>query len=41
MILCGATLEETLEKAGSVLGERILELRSSEGATIDSIDVLR
>ena len=41
MIICGATLEETLEKASIKIGEEVFELRSPGGATIDSIDLLR
>lgn len=41
VILCGSTLEETLERASSKLGEEISELRSSRGAVIDSISLLR
>lgn len=41
MILCGNTLEETLEHASSKIGEDVLELRSQGGGGIDSLQLLR
>lgn len=41
VMLCGKTLEETLQIASDKLGDDVLELRTPKGATIDSISLLR
>lgn len=41
MIVCGTTIEETLQVASSKLGEEVLELRSLAGASIDDTSLLR